>query len=220
MKSVNAAPLVSGPAKEITTPILVLVEGHDEDDLLQRLCQHWFGEKSSDFGFENVGGNPNFSSRFRALEIRSLGRLQAVGVVADSEEDAAATQQKWRDLFGEVAEKINKPCKLLQLPNASQAGAFETLVLQALQGDPVAQCAQAFRDCVEPNSVSRTHAQKDKIAVQAWLSASLGDAYRNVFKAQQDNKKPLFDYDHKAFAPIKVFFEELLATVATDRPDS
>lgn len=221
MKSVNAAPLVSGPAHAITTPILVLVEGDDEYHLMQWMCQHWFGDKAALFAFENVKGKDNFPSRFCALKTRSLGVLEVVGVVADSEEDAAATHQRWRDLINEVTATIKQPCKLLQLPHQDQTGAFETLVLQALQHNAVAQCARAFRDCAGAHLNDRTQAQKDKIAVQAWLGASFGRAYGNVFKAQNEHPDAtLLDYEHSAFASIKAFFEELLATVATDRPDS
>ncbi|MBT0569225.1 hypothetical protein KIK84_02705 [Curvibacter sp. CHRR-16] len=217
MKSANAVP---GPTRAITTPILVLVEGKDEEDLLQRLCKHWFGAQSSCFGFENVDGNSQFSEKFRALKKRSKDKLQVVGVVADSEEDAAATKQKWQDLFKDVVPQINKPCELLQLPDAIQPGAFETLVLEALKGDPVAQCAQAFRDCAAANLADRTQAQKDKIAVQAWLGARLGRAYNNVFKAQEDNEdEPLFDYDHAAFNPVKEFLQHLLS-LASEKPHS
>lgn len=221
MKSVNAAPLVSGPAHAITTPILVLVEGDDEYHLLQWMCQHWFGDKASLFGFENVGGKDNFPSRFRALETRSLGTLEVVGVVADSEEDAAATQQRWCELVNEVTQKIKQPCSILQLPSETQTGAFETIVLQALQDDAVAQCALTFRDCVGSHLNDRTQAQKDKIAVQAWLGAGLGRAYANVFKAQKERpQQALLNYDHNAFTSIKAFFEELLSTVVANRLSS
>lgn len=54
-------------------------------------------------------------------------------------------------------------------------------------------------------------AQKDKVAVHAWLSAKLGNAYGNVFKAQEKHPdQPLLDYDHSAFASIKTFIEGLL----------
>lgn len=218
MKSVNPVPLASGSAHAITKPILVLVEGDDEYHLMQWMCLHWFGDKADHFAFENVGGKDNFPSRFRALKTRSLGALEVVGVVADSEEDAAATQQRWRDLVNEVVATIEQPCKLLQLPHQDQTGAFETLVLQTLQHSAVAQCAVAFRDCVGQHLNDRTQAQKDKIAVQAWLGASFGRAYGNVFKAQNEHSDAaLLDYDHSAFSPIKAFLEELLATVAANR---
>ena len=92
-------------------------------------------------------------------------------------------------------------------------GVFEPLVLQALQNDPVVHCAKAFRDCVTPHfNEGRTLAQRDKIAVQALLSAELGNAYSNVFKAQKAHvMQQLLNYEHAAFLPIKHFLEELLS---------
>jgi hypothetical protein len=140
--------------------------------------------------------------------------LKVVGVIADSEEDPQATAQRWKDLIAEVAPVIHCPCEKLQVPDERTSGAFEALVLKALGDDPVVACATTFRDCVAPHIGPRTSAQKDKIAVQAWLSASLGQAYGNVFKAQQrDPDNPLLNYDHAAFSSIRAFIETLLVKV-------
>lgn len=196
----------------ITAPVLLLVEGDDEEYLVQKMCVHWFGQRALAIDIENVKGRGNFSNRFKALKVRSLGPLKVVGVIADSEEDAAATAQRWAALFKEVQPVIKRPCKKLQLPCDDEPGAFEALVLDAWDGDPVAKCALNFRDCVSPYLGERTLAQKDKIAVQAWLSAKLGSAYGNVFSAQQQNSKhQLVDYNHEAFKPIRAFVETLLA---------
>ena len=86
--------------------------------------------------------------------------------------------------------------------------------LDALAGDSIADCATHFRDCVSIHLIKPTLAQKDKIAVQAWLSAKLGNAYGNVFKAQDRHPDhQLLNYDHTAFAPIKAFVETLLAEI-------
>lgn len=209
MKSVNALYPVSDA---ITAPVLLLVEGQDEAYLVQKMCAHWFGPHALAIDIECVSGGDNFPKRFKALKVRSLGELKVVGVIADSEEDAAATAQRWKDLFTEVEPHINRPCKKLQLPSDNKPGAFEALVLDALKSDVIADCATNFRDCVTPHLGGRTLAQRDKIAVQAWLSAKLGSAYGNVFKAQEKHPRhQLLNYDHAAFAPIKTFIEDLLA---------
>jgi len=85
------------------------------------------------------------------------------------------------------------------------------LLLQALADNHIAACATGFRDCVIPFLADLTVAQGDKIAVRAWLSATLGQAYGNVFKAYKHRPEPeLLNYDHSAFAPIKVFLQNLL----------
>lgn len=196
----------------ITAPVLLLVEGQDEEYLVQKMCEQWFGARAQNIDIECVEGRDNFPKRFRALKVRSLGVLKVVGVIADSEEDCAATAQRWADLFNDVEPFINRPCKKLQLPRDDAPGAFEALVLDALAGDSIADCATSFRDCVSLHLGERTLAQKDKIAVQAWLSAKLGNVYGNVFKAQDKHPEhQLVDYDHAAFAPIKAFVETLLA---------
>ena len=196
----------------ISAPVLLLVEGQDEEYLVRKMCEHWFPEQTASIDIESVDGKDNFPNRFKALMVRSPGPLKIVGVIADSEEVPLATAQRWSALIAEVSPAISRPCKLLQLPGNQTAGAFEALVLNALDGDPVVACAANFRDCVRPHIGVRTLAQQDKIAVQAWLSASLGGAYGNVFKAQQQNPdQVLLNYDHAAFAPIKQFIEELLA---------
>lgn len=196
----------------ITAPILLLVEGQDEEYLVQKMCVQWFGERAKMIDIECVYGNNNFSKSFRALMVRSPGPLQVVGVIADSEENAAATAQRWENLFKEVEPVIKRPCKKLQLPSDDAPGAFEAMVLEALKGDVIADCATNFRDCVRSHLTKTTLAQQDKIAVQAWLSAKLGNAYGNVFKAQDRHPEhQLLNYDHIAFAPIKAFVETLLA---------
>ena len=198
----------------ITAPVLLLVEGKDEEYLVQKMCEHWFGQRALAINIECVDGKDNFPKRFKVLKVRSLGPLKVVGVIADSEEDAAATAQRWADLFQEVEPVINRPCRKLQLPRDDAPGAFEAMVLHALKGDVIADCAINFRDCVSPHLIKPTLAQQDKIAVQAWLSAKLGNAYGNVFKAQE--KYPdhqLLDYDHTAFTPIRAFVETLLAEI-------
>lgn len=195
----------------ITAPVLLLVEGEDEEYLVGKMCEQWFGEQAAQIDIECVQGKDNFPKRFRALKVRSLGPLKAVGVIADSEENPSATVQRWQDLCAEVSPAIKRPCKVLQLPDAHSPGAFEALVLNALTGNPVVECATTFRDCVSPHLGDRTAAQKDKIAVQAWLSASLGNAFGNVFRAQK--KKPdaaLLNYDHESFRPLRQFVTELL----------
>ena len=215
MKSGNAMKPVK-PVKTgneaITAPVLLLVEGQDEEYLVQKMCEQWFGPRAEQIDIECVGGFTNFPKRFKALKVRSLGPLKIVGIIADSEEDAAATAQRWAALFNDVEPVIKRPCKKLQLPRDDAPGAFEALVLDAWAGDPVAECAIYFRDCVSPHLGERTLAQKDTIAVQAWLSAKLGNAYGNVFKAQDRHPDhQLLDYNHTAFAPIKSFIETLLA---------
>ena len=198
----------------ITAPVLLLVEGQDEEYLVQKMCVQWFGDRAKAIDIECVGGKDNFPKRFKVLKVRSLGPLKVVGIIADSEEDAAATAQRWADLFQDVEPVINRPCRKLQLPRDDAPGAFEALVLDALAGDSIADCATHFRDCVSPHLGERTLAQKDKIAVQAWLSAKLGNAYGNVFSAQKKNlEHQLLNYDHAAFAPIRSFVETLLAEI-------
>jgi hypothetical protein len=195
----------------ITAPVLLLVEGEDEEYLVQKMCEHWFPGRMASIDIECVRGADKFPGRFKALKVRSHGPLAVVGVIADSEDAPLATAQRWANLFAEVEPVIQRSCQLLQLPNAREPGAFEALVLQALDADPIAVCALGFRDCVAPHIGARTLAKKDKIAVQAWLSASLGGAYGNVFKAQKTQPETaLLDYDHAAFAPIKQFIEDLL----------
>ena len=203
----------------ITAPVLLLVEGQDEEYLVQKMCEQWFGARAQNIDIECVEGRDNFPKRFKALKVRSLGLLKVVGVIADSEEDCAATAQRWADLFDDVAPFIKRPCKKLQLPSDDAAGAFEALVLDALAGDSIADCATHFRDCVSLHLVKPTLAQKDKIAVQAWLSAKLGNAYGNVFKAQDKHPEhQLVNYDHAAFSPIKAFVETLLAEAERTEP--
>lgn len=196
----------------IAAPVLLLVEGKDEEYLVRKMCDQWFGDQAAQIDIECVQGKDNFPKRFKALKVRSPGHLQVVGVIADSEENPAATELSWAALLADVSPVIKCPCKVLQLPDAQSVGAFESLVLNALTGNPVVECATTFRDCVSPHLGDRTAAQKDKIAVHAWLSATLGIAYGNVFKAQQQNPdQVLLNYDHAAFAPIKQFIEALLA---------
>jgi hypothetical protein len=196
----------------ITAPVLLLVEGADEGYLVPKMCEHWFPGRAALIEIECVDGADKFPARFKALKVRSLGLLQVVGVITDSEENPQATAQRWANLFAEVEPLIKRPCKKLQLPHEEKPGAFEALVLQALEADPIAVCALGFRDCVTQHTGARTLAQKDKVAVQAWLSASLGGAYGNVFKAQKKYpEKVLLDYDHAAFASIKQFIEDLLS---------
>lgn len=200
----------------ITAPVLLLVEGQDEEYLVQKMCEQWFGLHAEKIDIECVGGKDNFPKRFKVLKVRSLGPLKVVGVIADSEEDAAATAQRWADLFQEVEPVINRPCRKLQLPRDDAPGAFEAMVLEALKGDVIADCATHFRDCVSIHLIKPTLAQQDKIAVQGWLSAKLGNAYGNVFSAQKKNlDHQLLNYDHAAFAPIKAFVENLLAEIET-----
>lgn len=215
MKFGNPAHKAKPANKAITAPVLLLVEGKDEEALIRRMCNHWFELRAHAIDIECVEGRDNFPEQFRVLKVRTLGSLRVVGVIADSEEDPAATAQRWAALFKEVEPLMNNripcPCRKLQLPDDHTPGAFEALVLAAWAGDAVADCATAFRDCVMPHLGQRTLAQKDKIAVHAWLSAKLGNAYGNVFKAQEKHPdQPLLDYDHSAFAPIKTFIDGLL----------
>src|SRR5471032_158051 len=102
MKSVNPG------NDEITAPVLLLVEGEDEENLVRWMCEHWFGPQASNIDIENVQGRDKFPARFKALKVRSLGKLMVVGVIADSEEDPVATIQRWSDLFDEVAPAIDR----------------------------------------------------------------------------------------------------------------
>lgn len=195
----------------ISAPVLLMVEGEDEEYFVKKMCERWFGARASQIDIECVYGKDNFPGRFKALKVRSLGPLKVVGIIADSEENPNATAQRWVELFSEVAPDIKRPCEKLQLPDDQTAGAFEALVLGALDGNPIAGCATAFRECVIPHVGQRTTAQRDKIAVQAWLSASLGGAYGNVFLAQQRNPDlALLNYEHQAFIPIRQFVQRLL----------
>ena len=215
MKSANFV------ADAISAPVLLLVEGQDEEYLVQKMCEQWFGSRAEKIDIECVGGKENFPKHFKVLKVRSLGPLKVVGVIADSEEDAAATAQRWVALFKDVEPVIKRPCRKLQLPRDDMPGALEALVLEALVGDPIAHCATNFRDCVSPHLDKRkpTLARQDKIAVQAWLSAKLGNAYGNVFTAQKKHpEQQLLNYDHAAFVPIRVFVESLLTEAGVTAP--
>lgn len=215
MKFGEPKPSAKPGNEAITAPVLLLVEGRDEEVLIKQMCFHWFKSRAEAIDIECVEGLSNFPKRFLALTVRSLGALKVVGVIVDSEENPAATAQRWNDLFNQVEPLANNgnpcPCRRLQLPEDGTPGAFEALVLEAWAGDEVAHCATAFRDCVIPHLGQRTHAQRDKIAVQAWLSARLGNAYGNVFKAQEQHPdKLLVNFDHPAFSSIKIFIDALL----------
>ena len=46
----------------ITAPVLLLVEGQDEEYLVQRMCEQWFGVRAQKIDIECVDGRDNFLS--------------------------------------------------------------------------------------------------------------------------------------------------------------
>lgn len=201
---------------EITAPVLLLVEGQDEAYLVRRMCQHWFAERAVQIDIEDAQGGDRLTKQFKAIWVRPKGPLKVVGVITDSEENPADTAQRWRELFKLTDSSIDRPCHVLQLPSPDSSGALETLLLEALANDSIAICATHFRDCVKPQLAHRTVAQMDKIAIRAWLSATFGEAYANVFKAyERDAARDSLNFDHVAFALIKEFIEGLLIEAET-----
>jgi hypothetical protein len=199
----------------ISAPILVLVEGQDDAFFLNLMIAAWYPGREHLFDIESAGGLSNLKSRFAAVSVRLSAPLKVVAVMADSDDSPSAAAQVWQDLKQKHEAAIAKPCLFLLLPDSESKGSLETLVLRSLGQDAFANCSIGFRDCIKQiDPLLRNEAQWDKLAVQSWLNAKTGQAFANLFRADEKHSDAVsLDANHAAFQSVKQFLDLLLTHV-------
>jgi hypothetical protein len=97
-------------------------------------------------------------------------------------------------------------------PDGGTPGALESLYLRAIQKDSIADCIQAFMQCVTPHLHSPLVAHRAKVEFHTWLASR---EKPDILPGQALDANYIVR-DHHAFGPIRDFLAQLAAAAAAE----
>ena len=203
-------------------PILVLVEGRDDQSLLEAIVGA-LGLEQVIETFE-MRGKTDWVTKVQTIVTNTplSSDIRALGLVRDADQDAGASWQSCIDALAatgfpqpiEHAEaKFVEPLAsaVLIIPDLKSSGAIEELWLRAVEDSWIA-CIEQYFECLGEKSPGP---KTSKNRVRAFLAGArrapptLGVAYR----------MGAVNRDHETFDGIKNFLSSLAAAVRLDVPE-
>ena len=198
---------------KIDCPKQLLVEGRDEELLLNRLIRHLHIE---DLQVQNYQGKNNLGNFLQDMVVVvGFNSVQTMGIVQDADECAHSALQSIQSHLQNanlpvpttflVPTESTPITSIFVVPDNSGGGALEHLCLSALAEDPAMPCVDEFITCIEKAGCSTPENRKDKARIHAFL-ASRQDPELRLGEAAQRGYIP---WNHPAFAQLAQFLQSL-----------
>jgi hypothetical protein len=157
----------------IERPVLVIVEGVDDQGVLGALLRH---DGICDVQIMPTGGKASLAEGLRGLKLAvGFESVRSIGILRDADTDPSTAFQSVCDALERVVLPVPErplvpaagPPKVtvMILPSSSRPGALEDLCLAAVAGDAAFPCVQRYFDCLSeagvegPRNVSRARMQ-------------------------------------------------------------
>ncbi len=205
--------------------LMLLVEGKDEVGLCNKLIEHCSGratEQIPPIQVKDVGGVTRFKQNLHlVLKDRDRRDIQGVGVIRDANGNPpGAFDSVCHAIRSASCEAPSGPGEFSSgkpslgvfiVPDGERPGAIESLCRESVAGEPAAECASEYLDCLRQRQALPSSSE-DKAFVHAYLAAQRDPLLRVGEGAQ----KGIWDFDSPAFAPLVQFILEL-ASMATPR---
>lgn len=196
----------------IESEVQLLVEGHDQRNFFDALCESM---TLSQIQIQNFGGVTDLRT-FLSLFVKYPGftDVRSIGIVRDAERSAQSAFQSVQDsLRGAGLPVPSRPAQTASgspsvsvfiLPDNSNSGMLETLLCQTFQGEAIDDCIGDFLSCAL-SAGGEDLRNPDKSRAHAYLSTmprpevSVGVAARRSY----------WNLDHPAFGEIRTFLRTL-----------
>lgn len=197
--------------EEITSNRLILVEGIDDYEFLQRLIRFNGGD---DIGFIILEGKTNLKRTLEALsKRRDYSIVDSIAIVLDADRSRSNSIQFINRalLAGDFNPPPNVGWDMTQNPNIGYFlfpdnnfnGEIEDLFLATISSEPVLNCVNEYYNCV--NALALKQKKPSKAKVQVYLASKL-EPTRGLDKAAQDGH---WDYTSNALDDIRTFLKPL-----------
>lgn len=140
----------------IVTPRQLVVEGRDAEIFFNAFLRQM---GLAGIQVQNFGGKDELRGFLKALRVTpGFPRVVSLGIVRDAERDPMAAFQSVCSALRNAGmavpqqplmkEEGSPRVSALILPDATTAGALETICLEAVADDPVMQCVKDYFECV------------------------------------------------------------------------
>ena len=203
--------MICKTAKPLTSNQLLLVEGNDDYEFLQRLIKFSSTKK---FEFIIIGGKPKLRSELEALPLRTgFNNIKSFAIILDADRNRIKTINHIKKCLASANfspppdvgwDRIQDPnIGYFLLPNNSGNGDLEDLYISTISNDPVITCIDKYFDCVKSLGLRQKKISKAK--VQVYLASKLKPT-KSLEKAAQDNQ---WDFASKKLNDIKTFLSPM-----------
>jgi hypothetical protein len=205
----------------LSSPVLTLCEGSDEQNLLGELAKHLRLSAQ----FFDCGGKDRFRGRFAAVvDAPQWRRVRSLGVIRDAESDADATVRSIKsglEVHGlavpdapmvRATAEGSPDVTFLVVPFGEEAGMLEDLVLRLFHDSPSWSCQRGFFDCLEAvGTAPRKDVSKRRVLVGLAALQTKNVALRMGEAAQMGS----LDFDHPAFEELRRFLQLVCSPAAS-----
>ena len=138
--------------RSISHDRLILVEGGTDANFFEALAQFLGLER--DIEIRDYRGKDNLRPFLRALVASSgFHDVRSVLVTRDADDDPAATRQSVEQAVADANIPASVNCRILIMPDDTNAGMLETLCLASVEDSPVLECVAGFFECLESKSL-------------------------------------------------------------------
>ena len=198
----------------IHKPYLIIVEGKDDQFFFEAMCRH--------LGFDSVQvrevrGKPSYQKKIETItRLKGYEDLIGLGLVRDSDsnpEDSLRSMQAALeniDLPVPTAqldiERGSKNTIIFTVPNASESGEIEDLILKSLVDDTALNCVGVYFSCLAVNT-DVFPKKESKAKIQAFLASR----EETGFSLGVASKKGYWHFDHEAFSGAREFVQKLVS---------
>jgi hypothetical protein len=180
----------------------LIVEGHDEEALIDKLCELHQLPRIKVINAKGIEGiEPEFQKSLKAAVAGSA--VSHIAILRDAEEEPLACKAQLEQYREQIAQSPSPEIayEYLMLPNDSNAGSLETFLLPLIRhDDSLLNCAQKFVECVDslpPNTHKlTTQARKDKARFLIRQHAAVGKSsgIKSLLEKDQINlSSPIFN---------------------------
>jgi hypothetical protein len=213
--------------EKLSKPVVVLVEGSDEQLFLEGLFAHM---GIADVEVIEVKGKDKFPSAFAAFVIDpGFSDVRSFAIVRDADTSVDASLQSVKDLLakhnqpvpsssGGFAQDGQRRVGVFIMPGNADSGMLEDLCLQTVADDPAMQCVEAAFTCiksallpspqVDPVDLSIPYLPKNLSKSKALLF--LATRYRPMSSVGWAAKHKVWKLDHPALTAFKSFVSDLI----------
>ena len=194
-------------------PGLILVEGKDDDCIVQSLLQHL--GLSDQIDTLQLGGKDDWPRKLRAVaRLRGFGLVKSLLLVRDSDSNPGGAFQAIRGAL--TSAKLPVPDEPTEwavspkmraaghlLPSETANGELEDLCLLSVSNEPAMHCVELMANCVA--QLADPPSKLAKFKVQAYLAAQPG-----VFDTLAIGAKAgVFPPGHAAFSVLRALLTEM-----------
>lgn len=197
---------------DIKEPIVILVEGKNDEIFLNAFIKHLGIEKIQVI---SVGSKDNFKNSLPAV-LKHINKIKCLGIIKDAEEDPLISFQSICSIL--TNNNLSVPSKPLELTGDNPSvivliiphdkpGSLETLCLDSISNDIILKCVDQYIECLKSvnSGIDKfTEAKLDKLKLHSFLAAK-----KPEIRLGEAAKANFFPFNAEAFKILKIFINKM-----------